>query len=343
MVAMRKFKIYKIDIEITRKCQLNCRHCLRGYSQPIDIDKRAIDAFFSQCELIYVIEITGGEPLSNVSGIRYLLDTIKKYNVKVEQLFITTNGVSYSEEIADLLNDFYEYIYSTNNLDDYKQRKMFHLYISNDKYHVGSDPQKALDFYTNYFSDNPYIEIDFHKGGETPIKMGKAKYLPEAIEWIPGMATKIEYLCAERRDNACMNYYPKSKYDLDHDNQIFIFCPLYLSAKGDLLKALPMAPVEYRVIDANNPYKICNVISDNIFESILKYNDSKERPFCSAFAIALSRSVDKDKIMEMTRNLALRPLAYTYEGELEGGAHTYNSWMRYSNQYHVDAYGNSTK
>lgn len=338
---MRKFKLYKIDIEITRKCQLNCYHCLRGDSQQIDMDNKIIDTFFSQCEIIHVIEITGGEPLSNVSGIRYLLDVLKKYNVVVKQLFITTNGVAFSDEIANLMKDFYDYIFSVNSIDDYKQRNIFHLYISKDKYHVGSNPKEALKFYKKFFMGMPYIVIEYHKGGETPIKVGKAKRLAEAVEWIPGMATKIEYLCAERRETACMNYTPKRDF-IDHDNQIFIFCPLYLSAKGDLLKALPMAPVEYRVIDAKNSYKICNVLSDNIFESILEYNDSKERPFCSAFAIALAKSVDKDKNANMTKNLALRPLAYTYEGELNGGENTYNSWIRYSNKYHIDAFGNST-
>ena len=36
-VASEKYGCYSIEVEITRKCNLNCKHCMRGESQDITI------------------------------------------------------------------------------------------------------------------------------------------------------------------------------------------------------------------------------------------------------------------------------------------------------------------
>jgi len=58
--------IDNLIIEITRKCNFTCDHCLRGEAQNKDIDHKVIDALLdNNIEYISNITFTGGEPSLN--------------------------------------------------------------------------------------------------------------------------------------------------------------------------------------------------------------------------------------------------------------------------------------
>ena len=42
---MKKILYRKVMLEITRRCQLKCAHCMRGDAQNLDMSEEIIDAF----------------------------------------------------------------------------------------------------------------------------------------------------------------------------------------------------------------------------------------------------------------------------------------------------------
>ena len=65
-------------LEITRKCNLHCAHCMRGPAQNIEISKEDVDLFFEKLDGVIVENLTigGGEPTLNPDMIVYIIDKL---------------------------------------------------------------------------------------------------------------------------------------------------------------------------------------------------------------------------------------------------------------------------
>lgn len=89
-----KLNLSNVIIEITRKCNMECAHCLRGDAQNMDIDTKHIDSLLSQVDNINELTFTGGEPSLNVEAIRYTIEEIKKRDIGIGSFYIATNGLT---------------------------------------------------------------------------------------------------------------------------------------------------------------------------------------------------------------------------------------------------------
>lgn len=69
---MEKVVFNQLIIEVTRRCNMECGHCLRGDAQNADILLSAIDGVLDQTEAIGRLIITGGEPTLNLEAIQYI-------------------------------------------------------------------------------------------------------------------------------------------------------------------------------------------------------------------------------------------------------------------------------
>lgn len=57
--------IYHLAIEVTRRCNMECAHCLRGDAQAVDMTQEIVDRFVDGLEegmSIGDVTLTGGEP-----------------------------------------------------------------------------------------------------------------------------------------------------------------------------------------------------------------------------------------------------------------------------------------
>ncbi len=85
--------INNLIIEVTRKCNFSCEHCLRGNKQNKNIDLEAIDALFNNdIQYISTVTFTGGEPSLNIEAIDYFIEKCKEHNTEIESFYIATNG-----------------------------------------------------------------------------------------------------------------------------------------------------------------------------------------------------------------------------------------------------------
>lgn len=57
---MEKVVFNQLTIEVTRRCNMACGHCLRGDAENIDLTNMDIDSVLDQTEAIGRLIVTGG-------------------------------------------------------------------------------------------------------------------------------------------------------------------------------------------------------------------------------------------------------------------------------------------
>lgn len=88
----KKLRLNEFAIEITRKCNMKCAHCLRGEAQKKDIHKKYITKALEDISSIGSLTITGGEPTLNIPAIRFILEELKRLEIPVSNFYIVVNG-----------------------------------------------------------------------------------------------------------------------------------------------------------------------------------------------------------------------------------------------------------
>ena len=103
----KRYNYDSLTIEITRKCNLKCRHCMRGEAQNITLSTEVIDKIFEQVKDCRTLSLTGGgEALLEIDVIDYLVDKINANNWNTESIQLTTNGTIVDKKIINILEKF---------------------------------------------------------------------------------------------------------------------------------------------------------------------------------------------------------------------------------------------
>lgn len=83
-------------IETTRRCNMECAHCLRGDPEPLDFDPDTLTRYLAAApdplDYINTITFSGGEPSLVPHIIQKCLEICRDQNVTVDNFFISTNG-----------------------------------------------------------------------------------------------------------------------------------------------------------------------------------------------------------------------------------------------------------
>lgn len=106
-------------IEVTRRCNMACEHCLRGCSQNVDMPFETIDKIFEGVDEVYNLTFSGGEPFLNIDVIEYILKYVKEHNIRIYSVFVVTNGKHFEERYVSVMNEWVLYVMSNNvNMDN---------------------------------------------------------------------------------------------------------------------------------------------------------------------------------------------------------------------------------
>lgn len=84
--------IDSLVIETTRRCNLECLHCLRGKAQRISQKREYINALFRNIKYVSVLTLSGGEPSLVPHVIHMIIDEALYHHVEISNFFIATNG-----------------------------------------------------------------------------------------------------------------------------------------------------------------------------------------------------------------------------------------------------------
>lgn len=130
--------------EITRKCNMNCEHCMRGEQQDITMSSEVIKNVLDVTSEIDNLTLTGGEPSLAPNVIRCIVYHLKSRGIKLGSFFCATNAALYSEEFVNQLNELYKYS---------QNKEKCALSISIDQFHKNTD-EKAIREYRSlpYYS-----------------------------------------------------------------------------------------------------------------------------------------------------------------------------------------------
>ena len=139
--------IYReLGIELTRRCNERCKHCLRGDAMDTDLSKEVIDALFdnNNIRLIENLYLSGGEPTMNSKALSYLVDKIIEKKVVVGTYRVIINGTYYEEEFGNAIRRLHEYIDRVGWNREFNVRyadSFGRIGISQDQYHRTAKPE----------------------------------------------------------------------------------------------------------------------------------------------------------------------------------------------------------
>lgn len=147
-----KFFVHELILEVTRKCNMCCPHCLRGDAENMDMKKETIDKILDSIEGISNVTFTGGEPTLNLPLIEYFFQKAEEKEKMPSSFFIATNGKENQLELASILLKWYE------KMDE---KECCAISISKDAYHedISSEILKGLVFYSDCKEHSDY-ELD---------------------------------------------------------------------------------------------------------------------------------------------------------------------------------------
>lgn len=109
MKTQRRARVYNVVLEITRRCNMSCAHCLRGNAQPKDIKPEILENFFAPLSYIQTLTLSGGEPSLRPRLMLDVLEVCKKYHVEVGSVYIVTNGKQVTSDFLDAVHQWDSY------------------------------------------------------------------------------------------------------------------------------------------------------------------------------------------------------------------------------------------
>lgn len=118
-----------LAIEVTRRCNMSCAHCLRGDTENLDMPFRYVETLLGSVKGIGELVFTGGEPTLNLGIIRDVLSYVEANHVRVDNFYLVTNGKEVTEEFLALMLRWYAYCVSCGSGDSCGvalSRDMFH-------------------------------------------------------------------------------------------------------------------------------------------------------------------------------------------------------------------------
>lgn len=130
-----------VEFILCQKCNLSCKHCLRGDSRNVVMKKEIMNAFLKNTAEIGSICLGGGEVSLVPEAVQDFIDSLKENGTKIQTVNITTNGIKYSEEFADKLKQLKEYVLESRKdivCFDLEDREPIVLRVSLDEFHLES-------------------------------------------------------------------------------------------------------------------------------------------------------------------------------------------------------------
>jgi hypothetical protein len=166
----------EVAIEVTRRCNMFCKHCLRGEQQNKDIKKEYIDTLFSNIGYISNLVFTGGEPSLVPELLEYILDSAGKHRVAVDNFYIATNGKDITDDFVVACIKWYAYC---------NDNEITAINLSNDSFHEPASNKhykllKGLSFFRDKYSNtNTDLKMVIPEGRAK--KWGKGRILEREV------------------------------------------------------------------------------------------------------------------------------------------------------------------
>lgn len=180
-----KIRTNSLVIEVTRRCNMRCAHCLRGEAQNLDITHEILEEIaktITPCEVTF----TGGEPTLNNSAIRDYFALAKKYGTLPSSFYVVTNGETSAELQKELALTLLEAYPDMDDVD------MCGVAVSRDMYHGfgAKDNATILRGLSFYHNDDKFVSAKM--GGDWLINTGRANENGIGVRNPPPISESLE-------------------------------------------------------------------------------------------------------------------------------------------------------
>lgn len=272
----QKYVFFQPMIEITRRCNLKCAHCLRGDPQEIVMSENVIDNFLDLAAVLGDVHITGGEPFADFPRLEYFIDGVIKRNLPIRKLSIVTNGtliddscIGAFKRLQEHMKRIYEQGYKKDMPEDLIKSKV-EIRISKDDYHL-TDADKLYNHACSVLGD--CCTVLLYGDGNAVKAIGRGKDIETAV-YVNNHQSKIQ-VHGNGRKALC----PSISADIADREDIkayMIPCNVYLTAKG---KLITIFDADYQEMDGDK-YLVADFSSpcENLIGCIDAYNADK--PLC---------------------------------------------------------------
>ncbi len=147
---MMRLHLKYLFIELTRKCNMSCKHCLRGKREDKSVSYEVLSHLLANVAEIGQLTLTGGEPSLASRELYNLVYCLKKYGVRVKSFVCYVNGAKHNPEFISALEKLYSLC---------KEKEQCKLGISRDGFHGETDPNavdalSALPFFRSFVPEN---------------------------------------------------------------------------------------------------------------------------------------------------------------------------------------------
>ena len=170
---MKKLDVNYMYLEITRRCTLECAHCLRGDRQNIDMSEEIINNALKDVTHIHELDLGGGEPLIVPQIIESIISKIKTYGIKVDKISFTTNGTILTPRVVDIIKRLQD-IATLNVRLSHDKFHLLELYIKG----IVEKVNQNKELLTEILGYNPG-DKDFVMDDGFISRIGKAKRLTQ--------------------------------------------------------------------------------------------------------------------------------------------------------------------
>lgn len=149
-----RLRLKYLFIELTRKCNMSCKHCLRGKSENKAISYEVLSRLLANVAEIGQLTLTGGEPSLASRELDYLVYCLRKYGVQVKSFVCYVNGAKHNPEFISALEKLYSLC---------KEKEQCKLGISRDGFHGETDRNavdalSALPFFRSFVPENDGLQ-----------------------------------------------------------------------------------------------------------------------------------------------------------------------------------------
>ena len=126
---MPKTKIIVQDLclELTRKCNLHCDHCMRGDSENFEMSEETMNRIFEDIDECIGLQFIGGEVSLAVDGLQKLIGVILKKCPNIHSVLYFTNGTNVSDELIECLNLLKNYCITINKKHDFDKKMVIKM------------------------------------------------------------------------------------------------------------------------------------------------------------------------------------------------------------------------
>lgn len=212
-----------LSVEVTRRCNMHCAHCLRGEAENENLMPGLVDKLLDYTQVISDLTITGGEPSIALDQIDEVIDSLKHHDVPLYSFYCVTNGKENTLPFTQRMLELYAHCMEYGG-----EPECSGVALSKDRFHEEIPPinEQLLRGLTVFREDKMHFEKQ-----QIIIPMGRAANLPtDGIRLLPAET------CIGRMHGINITHEPVYVRTDDNGNRIItVDSNIGLTVNGDLI------------------------------------------------------------------------------------------------------------